>query len=125
MMGQSEQEIAQVIEDEIAGYHDSEQRYARLMKHSAELADRWIGFATVGTISARARVANDLFRALQVSLQMTLDSLRGTETRTKTRDDLELLISKASRAAQSSDNAAIEGLIDLLNSTLLVDLSRP
>lgn len=125
MVGQSEQEIAQVIESEITGYHDPEQRYGRLLKHTAELADRWIGFATIRTLSSGARVTNDLFRALQVSLRMTLDSVPAGETRPETSADLQFLLLKTSDVVNSCDNAAIEELVGLLSRTLPIDLSRP
>lgn len=123
MIGQSEQEIAKVIEDEIAGSRDPQERYDRLLKHAGELADRWIGFATMRNISAKARIANDGFRALQVSLRMSLDSSRHVEASAKLRFNLETLIAKTSALTQSCNDSAIEELIDLLKETLLLDLS--
>jgi hypothetical protein len=120
MVGQSEQELAAVIEHEIAGYRDSEERCARLMKRTAELADRWIGFATLVNISPRARVANDLFKALQVSLRLTVDCVGRIDTQGKARADLELLVLSAGELLNSCDESAIEELIQSLKHTLLI-----
>lgn len=124
MVGQSEKEIQRVIEDEIAGYGGPQERHARLLKHTRELADRWIGIATIDNIPARSRVANDGFRALQVSLQMTRDSLRHAREKTQVQSDVERLVSQACELARSCDNSAIKEFIDLLWGTLLVD-QRP
>ena len=121
MVGQSEQEFAAVIENEIAGYRDLEERCERLMKRTAELADRWIGFATLDNISPKARVANDLFKALQVSLRLTFDCVGSVDTQSKACADLELLVLSAAELANSSDESAIERLIRLLNETFVIN----
>ena len=74
MLRQSEDEIIATIEGEVLDDCPPSERYDRLLAHCGELADRWIGFATLGTASPKALINNDGFLALRACLGMALDA---------------------------------------------------
>lgn len=116
MAGESKEEIAEIIESEIAALAEPKRRYEHLFQHCRELAERWSAFAKLGTISAEALIANDLFRALTVCLRMTLESLSRANL-DYDRPNLELLVAMTCDLDRGCDHATIKRFDDLLRTT--------
>src|SRR4051812_11348824 len=117
MPGESDRELAQIIETDIVGSRILEDREEALFKHSADLADRWIAFAKMETISLGARVSNDLFRALIVCLRMTLESVPESHP---ARQDLESLVAQATNLSRSLTASDVHSLVDSLRRTFSI-----
>lgn len=104
------------IEQEILGDCEPAQRYDRLLTHCGELADRWIGLTNLESVSAKALINNDGFRALRICLTMILDSVPA-RTRPEYLDHFRELFTRIEELRSDPNSDVIKAFVGTLRNT--------